>query len=85
MLPLAEPRAMLARGAPAKTSARLSSSTTSPTLVLVPWASTRVAVAGSSPALAQARCAARIWPSGLGAVIPLPLPSAEPPTPRITA
>ena len=54
MLLLAEPRRTLSR-APPKTSARLSTSTTSPTVVLVPCASTRVAVAGSSPAFSQAR------------------------------
>ena len=85
MLLLAEPRAIEPFGAPLKIEARLSTSTTSPTLVLVPCASTSVAVAGSIPASSQARCVESCWPIGFGAVMPLPLPSDEAPTPRITA
>ena len=33
----------------------------------------------------QARSTASRWPTGLGAVMPLPLPSLEPPTPSSTA
>jgi len=82
---LAEPRAIEPFGAPPKTEARLSTSTTSPTFVLVPWASTRVAVAGSSPASFQARSTASRCPVGFGAVIPFPFPSLDAPTPRMTA
>jgi hypothetical protein len=85
MLLLAEPRAIELRGAPPNTFERLSTSTTSPTFVLVPCASTSPAVVGSSPAFFQARSTASSWPMGLGAVMPLPLPSDEPPTPRTTA
>ena len=85
MLLLAEPRPMLPRGALPNVVTRLSTSTTSPTRVLVPWASTRVAVAGSSSAASQARRTANCWPMGLGAVMPLPLPSLLPATPRMTA
>ena len=81
----AEPSAIEPFAAPPKTVARLSTSTTSPTFVLVPWASTRPAVAGSSPAFCHARATASCWPIGLGAVMPLPLPSEEPPRPRTTA
>jgi len=42
-------------------------------------------LARQRPAPCQARSTARRWPIGLGAVIPLPLPSLEPPTPRTTA
>jgi hypothetical protein len=77
MLLLADPSPMLWRAAPPKTLVRLSTSTTSPTLVLVPCASTSVAVAGSRPAFSQARDAASTWPCGFGAVMPLPLPSLD--------
>ena len=85
MLDFTEPSAMLAASAPAKTAFSASSSATSPTRVDVPCASTRVAVVGSQPAFAQARATASRWPTGLGAVMPLPLPSDEPPSPRSTA
>src|ERR1035437_7694948 len=52
------------------TSIMLCTSTTSPTLVDVPWPSIRVAVAGDNPAFCQARSMANFWPIGLGAVIP---------------
>ncbi len=45
----------------------------------------RTTVAGSSPAMRQARSTASRWPIGFGAVMPLPLPSLEPAMPRITA
>ena len=51
--------------------------------VEVPCAS--ISVAGrrvDSPACAQARSTASRWPTGLGAVMPLPLPSLEPPMPE---
>ncbi len=67
------------------TCARLSTSTTSPTRVDVPWPSMRPAVAGDSPAFFQARSIASLWPTGFGAVMPLPRPSLEPPMPRSTA
>ena len=85
MLLFAEPRATEPFAAVLKTVVRLSTSTTSPTFVLVPWASTRPQVAGSSPAFSQARAIASCWPIGFGAVMPLPLPSEEPPRPRTTA
>ena len=71
--------------APEKASIRLLSSTASPTLVEVPWPSIRVHSAGDTPALRQARSIAKRCPTGLGAVIPLPLPSLALPTPRTTA
>ena len=83
MLPLAEPRAI--ERAPPNTDARPSNSATSPTAVEVPWASTKVAVDGSRPASCQARWIASFCPCGLGATIPLPRPSLDCPTPRITA
>ena len=82
---LAEPRAIEPFAAVLNTVERLSTSTTSPTLVLVPWASTRPQVAGSRPAFSHARATASRWPIGFGAVMPLPLPSDEPPIPRTTA
>ena len=85
MLLFTDPSAMAPRPAPRNDSARLSTSTTSPTFVLVPCASTSRAVAGSSPASSHARFTASFWPAGLGAVIPFPFPSLEAPTPRITA
>ena len=87
MLDFTEPRAIERGAAPAapKTAVRLASSEASPTRVEVPWASTAPAVAGSAPARSQARSTASCWPTGLGAVMPLPLPSDEPPTPRMTA
>ena len=63
----------------------LCTSTTSPTLVDVPWPSIKVAVAGDNPAFCQARSMANFWPIGLGAVMPFPLPSLDPPMPRSTA
>ena len=63
----------------------LSTSTTSPTLVEVPWPSMSVAVAGDRPAFSQARSMQIFCPIGLGAVMPLPLPSLDPPMPRSTA
>ena len=82
-----EPRAIDPRGscAPEKPSIKLFSSTASPTLVEVPWPSTSVHSAGDSPAFRQARSMAKRCPTGLGAVMPLPLPSLELPTPRTTA
>ena len=87
MLDFTDPSAIEpgASRAPAKASARLSTSTTSPTRVDVPWPSTSVHSAGDRPALRQARSTASRWPTGLGAVMPLPLPSLAPPTPRTTA
>ena len=87
MFDFTEPRAIdpgASEGSP-KPSARLATSTTSPTFVEVPWPSTRVAVAGSRPALRQARSTASRCPIGFGAVMPLPRPSLEPAIPRITA
>ena len=43
------------------------------------------AVAGSTAAACHARSIASRWPTGFGAVIPLPLPSLEPPKPSSTA
>ena len=40
---------------------------------------------GRARRASQARSTASCWPTGLGAVMPLPLPSEEPPMPRITA
>ncbi len=87
MLDLTDPRAMEPGSAPElpKTSPRLVSSAASPTRVDVPWASTAEAAVGFSPAFAQARSTASRWPTGLGAVMPLPLPSLEPPMPSSTA
>ncbi len=87
MLDLTEPRAMEPASAPAlpKTSPIAESSATSPTRVDVPCASISPTVAGSTLALAQARWTAIRWPTGLGAVMPLPLPSLEPAIPVITA
>ena len=68
-----------------KASIRLFSSTASPTLVEVPWPSMRVHSAGDSPAFRHARSTAKRCPTGLGAVMPLPLPSLALPTPRTTA
>ncbi len=87
MLDFTEPSAMECGAAPAapKTAVRLVSSEASPTRVEVPCASTAPAVDGSTPARSQARCTASCWPTGFGAVMPLPLPSEEPPTPRMTA
>ena len=87
MFDFTEPRAMLpgAMSADANTSAMLLISTTSPTRVDVPCASTSEHTSGDSPALRQARSTAIRWPTGLGAVMPLPLPSLAPPMPRTTA
>ncbi len=87
MLDFTDPRATDpgASCAPAKASAMLPTSTTSPTAVEVPWPSISVHSSGDSPALRQLRSTARRWPTGLGAVMPLPLPSLAPPTPRTTA
>jgi hypothetical protein len=84
---LTEPSAILClMGVPSmSTLAALSISETSPTRVEVPWPSSKVMVAGSSPARFHARWMAKRWPMGLGAVMPLPRPSLAPPTPRITA
>ena len=74
--------------APEKASIRLLTSTTSPTRVEVPWPSIIVHSEGDRPALRQARSTARRWPTGLGAVIPLPLPSlarADPAHDRVDA
>ena len=86
MLDFTEPRAIEPALAPAapKILSMLSNSVASPTRVDVPCASMAVAVAGSTPARSQARATANCWPTGLGAVMPLPLPSEEPPTERIT-
>lgn len=67
------------------TRTRLSSSAASPARVDVPCASTHEAVAGSARALRQARAMASRCPAGFGAVIPLPLPSLDPPMPSSTA
>ncbi len=74
-----------ARPAPAKVSMRLVTSTTSPTRVEVPWPSTSEQSAGESPDAAHARSIASFCPIGLGAVMPLPLPSLEPAIDRTTA
>ena len=55
----------------------LCASTTSPTRVDVPWPSISVAVAGDTPAFCQARSTQNFWPTGLGAVMPFPLPSLD--------
>src|SRR5271167_3586896 len=82
-----EPRAIepLGRLELLSTSTRLCASTTSPTRVDVPWPSNNVAVAGDNPAFCQPRSMHNFWPMGLGAVMPFPLPSLEPPMPRSTA
>ena len=85
MLDFTDPRAIEPGSAPVKTSLRLLSSAASPTRVDVPCASTADAAAGFSPASPQARSTARRWPTGLGAVMPLPLPSLDPATPSSTA
>ena len=87
MFDLTDPRAMERGAAPAapKTAVRLASSEASPTRVEVPCASTAPAVAGSTPARCHARSTASCCPTGFGAVMPLPLPSEDPPTPRMTA
>ena len=87
MLDLTEPSATDPCGIPLppKTAVRLSSSEASPTRVDVPCPSMRETVAGSTPALCQARAIASRCPTGFGAVIPLPLPSLEPPIPSSTA
>jgi hypothetical protein len=87
MFDLTDPSAMPRAGAPAapNTASRLSSSVASPTRVEVPWASMADTVAGSTPAMLQARDTASCCPTGFGAVMPLPLPSDEPATPRMTA
>ena len=51
----------------------------------VPWPSMSVAVAGDKPAFCQARSTHNFCPIGLGAVMPLPLPSLAPAMPRSTA
>ena len=61
------------------------SSTTSPTLVDVPCPSTLSPGSGATPTRSQARSTASFWPIGLGAVMPLPLPSELAPMPRMTA
>ena len=63
----------------------LCASTTSPTRVEVPWPSISVPTVGDRPAFFQARSMQNFWPMGLGAVMPLPLPSLDPPMPRSTA
>ena len=87
MFDFTEPSAMLPGAAPAlaKTSVRLASSVASPTRVEVPCASTYPASAGLRCALAHARSTASRCPTGFGAVMPLPLPSLEPPSPSSTA
>ena len=87
MFDFTEPSATVpgASCAPAKASIRLPTSTTSPTRVEVPWPSTRPQRSGDRPELRHARSTARRWPTGLGAVMPLPLPSLAPPIPRTTA
>ena len=87
MFDLTEPSAIDpgVRCAPAKASISAFSSTASPTRVEVPWPSISVHSAGERPALRQARSTAKRWPTGLGAVMPLPLPSLALPTPRTTA
>ena len=85
MFDFTEPRAIepgLAPAAP-KIARTLSNSEASPTRVEVPCASIAVAKDGSTPARSQAREMASFCPTGLGAVMPLPLPSDEPPMPRM--
>ncbi len=87
MFDFTDPSATPCTGAPAapNTAVRLSSSVASPTRVDVPCASIDETVPGSTAARSQARCTASRWPIGLGAVMPLPLPSLDPSMPRITA
>ncbi len=87
MLDLTEPRAIDPGAAPwaAKISSRAPSSVASPTRVDVPWASSMPIELGSAPAFSHARRTASFCPIGLGAVMPLPLPSEDPPMPRMTA
>ena len=87
MLDLTEPRAMDPGATPceAKISSRALSSVASPTRVEVPCASSIPIDPGSAPAFSQARLTASFWPTGLGAVMPLPFPSEDPPIPRMTA
>ena len=87
MFDFTEPSATDPLGTPAaaRTSPIAVASTTSPTRVLVPWASISEHWAGDSPADAQARSTAMRCPTGLGAVMPLPRPSLAPPMPRSTA
>ena len=87
MFDLTDPIGMLDVATPesANASTMLCTSTTSPTRVDVPWPSIKLTVAGSSPACAHARSIANLCPIGLGAVIPLPFPSLDPPMPRTTA
>ena len=87
MLDFTEPSAIfpVGRSSAPKIEFRLLTSTTSPTRVDVPCPSINAALRGSRPALRQARSMARCCPTGLGAVMPLPLPSLLLPTPRITA
>ena len=87
MLDLTDPSATEPGSTPApeKTSMRLVTSTTSPTRVDVPWPSISVHWAGDRPELRHARSTESRCPVGLGAVMPLPLPSLAPPIPRTTA
>ncbi len=66
-------------------SVRASNSTASPTRVPVPCASTRPISTGVYSTCSKAFSTAIFCPLGLGAVIPLPFPSEDAPTARITA
>ena len=87
MFDFTDPSGIEPTGTPSapKTSVSASSSTTSPTAVDVPCPSTSEQVEGATPANRQARSTASRWPTGLGAVMPLPLPSLAPAMPSSTA
>ena len=69
----------------AKMSYKALSSTASPTRVPVPCASTRPMSPGVYSTCSKAFSTAIFCPLGLGAVMPLPFPSEEAPTARMTA
>ena len=87
MFDLTEPSGTepVARPASPKTALSDSTSTTSPTRVEVPCPSSRPRLLRGTPAACHARWMARRWPTGLGAVMPLPRPSLDPAMPRSTA
>ena len=87
IIDLIDPMAQLSGAASAAPKTRESAATSapSPATVPVPCASISPTLAGEIPAAAYARSSTRIWPSGRGAVSPLPRPSLDPATDRITA